>query len=139
MNRRELERWLCGPDVRGPDPAEIARLLGVPLDDIGDTTLLRTVRRLRAVRFVLAVLRDVYADDGDVRRWIRKPRAELENRRALDLLLAGRAREVEELVLREWHRQMVPLTGGALARMLATGPRPPYTIGAHPGAYSRRQ
>lgn len=121
MNKRELERWLCGPPSREPVPAEIARLLGVRLEDVGDTTLLRTSRRLQAVRFVLSVLRDVYSDDADVRCWIRTPHPGLAHHSALDLLMAGHVREVEDLALAEWHRQMGPPLRGSHLRRSVVG------------------
>ncbi len=107
MNKQELERWLCGPDAPILTPAEIAASLGVSLDAIGDTTLLRTADRLRALRFTLAVLRDVFPDDEDVRFWLRTPRAEFGGLCGLELLLAGRMRAVEDLATREWHRPPV--------------------------------
>lgn len=104
MGRDELELWLCGPGARVPTHAELAAQVGLPLSSIGDTTLLRTTRRLRCLRFVLAVLRDVYADDEAVRQWIGEPRVELDGRSAVDALRAGRLGTVEELAVREWHR-----------------------------------
>ena len=107
MSKQELEMWLCGPDAPILTPAAIAAILGVSLDAIGDTTLLRTADRLRAVRFTLAVLRDVFTDDRDVRSWLRTPHAEFGGRSALELLFAGRMRAVEDLAVREWHRPPV--------------------------------
>jgi len=104
MGRDELEKWLCGPGVRTPTHAELAAHAGLPLSIFGDSTLLRTARRLRGLRFVLAVLRDVYADDDVVRHWLRQSRAELEDSSALEALLVGRVGAVEELAVREWHR-----------------------------------
>ena len=115
MKKRELEHWLCGPDERVPAPTEIADLLGVALATIADTTLLRTAERLHAVRFIVAVLRDVFPNDSDVRSWLHVRRAQLNGRRALDLILAGRMALVEELAVHEWHRQMAPLIEGAPA------------------------
>jgi len=106
MDKRELQSWLCGPDARVPSPAEIARLLGVRLETIADTTLLRTSTRLRALWFTIAVLRDVFVDDADVHLWLHRRRAELGDRSALDLLVAGRTDEVEALVMREWHASL---------------------------------
>jgi len=104
MGRDELEMWLCGPDARPPTHAELASQAGLPLSIVGDTTLLRTARRLRGLRLVLAVLRDVYADDEVVRHWLRQSRVELDGASALDALLLGRVGAVEELAVREWHR-----------------------------------
>lgn len=104
MSKEELELWLCGPGARIPTHAELASQVGIPLGSIADTTLLRTARRLRCLRFVLAVLRDVYADDDVVRHWLRQPRAEIGGVTALAALLAGQSAAVEELVLCEWRR-----------------------------------
>lgn len=104
MTRQELERWLCGPEERLPTPTAIAALLGVPLAQIADTTLLRTAARLRGLCFTIAVLRDVFPDDRDVHDWLRRSRAELGGRAALDLIRAGRMAVVDELAVHEWHR-----------------------------------
>src|SRR4029453_17722790 len=56
MERHELEQWLCGPDSTPPSPAAIAEALGLPFDALADTTLLRTLARVRSLRFTLAVL-----------------------------------------------------------------------------------
>ena len=102
MTRDELELWLCGPGARIPTHAELAAQIGLPLSSIGDTTLLRTARRLRCLRLVLAVLRDVYADDEMVRHWLRESRVELDGASALQALLIGRVGAVEELAVRQW-------------------------------------
>ena len=104
MTRQELERWLCGGDAPLLTPAEIAAVLGVAFDAVADTPLLRVSNRLARVRFTIAVLRDVFADDLGVRWWLRLPRAEWRGRSALELLLRGQTQPVEELALREWHR-----------------------------------
>lgn len=104
MSRDELELWLCGPGARVPTHAELAAQVGLPLSSIGDSTLLRTARRLRCLRFVLALLRDVYADDDVIRQWLAEPRGDLYGRSALDALRAGRLGAVEELAVREWQR-----------------------------------
>lgn len=120
MNRLELEKWLCGRDERVPPPAEIAAVLGVSFDSIADTTLLRAAERLRAVRFTIAVLRDVFTDDVAVRAWLRVPREELGGPSGLELLFAGRTRAVEDLAMREWHRPAsVAPDEGALIRATA--------------------
>jgi hypothetical protein len=120
MSKDELELWLCGPGARIPTHAELASQVGVPLSSIADTTLLRTSRRLRCLRFVLAVLRDVYADDDVVRHWLRQPRAEIHGSSALASMLAGNVAAVDELVVGEWHRpgrawQNAPLDHGVRA------------------------
>jgi len=104
MTKQELRTWLCGHGTPVLTPAEIASVLGVTLDSIGDTLLLRVAARLTGACFTIAVLRDVFADDRDVRRWLRRPWAELEGRCAMDLLRAGQVDVVEDLAVREWHR-----------------------------------
>jgi len=107
MTKDELEQWLCGSESRVPTPRELADGLGLPFDAVADTTLLRTVKRLSAVRFTIATLQDLYPDDDDVRAWLRRPHATFGGRCALDLLIAGRTRAVEELVVGAWHERTV--------------------------------
>lgn len=102
MDRQQLETWLCD-GAADPSPAEIARLIGMPLDEIGDSTLLRVADRLFGVRFTIAVLRDVFTDDRGVDLWLHAPRPELGGLSALDLLLAGEMHPVVELAVREWN------------------------------------
>jgi hypothetical protein len=104
MERRDLERWLCGVDAPVLAPASIARILGVPWESVQDTTLIRVADRLRSLRFTLLVLRDVFAEDRDVRAWLSAPAAELGGQRPLDALFAGRLSAVEELAVAEWRR-----------------------------------
>ena len=53
--------------------------------------------------FVLAVLRDMYEDEGDVERWLHTPHYELGGRAAIDLLSAGRKTEVESVLVQHWN------------------------------------
>lgn len=53
--------------------------------------------------FVLAVLRDIYADEADVKRWLNTPHNELSGRSAVDLLSAGRIGEVESILVEHWN------------------------------------
>lgn len=103
MDREQLLAWLCGPDAPVPTPAEVAAMLGLSWRRVEDTALLRVADRLCAARFTLAVLRDVFVDDADVRAWLQSPRPELGGRTAVDLLMAGEVRRVEALAAREWH------------------------------------
>jgi hypothetical protein len=102
MDRQQLETWLC-EGATDPSPVEIAELIGLPYDEIGDSTLLRVADRLLGVRFTIAVMRDVFADDRGVDLWLRAPRPELGGLSALDLLLAGDIPPVEALAVREWN------------------------------------
>ena len=125
MERRELESWLCGVDAPVLAPASIARILGVPWESVQDTTLIRVADRLRSLRFTLLVLRDVFADDRDVRAWLSAPSRELGGRRPLDALFAGRLSAVEELAVREWRRSTLGANaGGAAAASAAAAAAP---------------
>ena len=104
MTRLELEQWLCGDRTRLPTAAEIAALLGLAPYTAGGALLSGLVRRVARGWFAIVVLRDVFGDDRDVRRWLRTPRARFGGRCALDLLWAGDARAVEDLAVRDWHR-----------------------------------
>lgn len=53
--------------------------------------------------FVLAVLRDMYADEDGVRRWLNTPHSELGGRSAVDLLSAGRVSDVESVLVEHWN------------------------------------
>ena len=103
MDKKTLDAWLCGPDVPLPSPAAIASALGLPVRELADTTLLRTARHLGSLRFTLAVLRDIYADDTDVRRWLYTRHPEAGGVRPVHLILAGRTAAVEELAVRAWN------------------------------------
>jgi hypothetical protein len=102
MDRQQLETWLCD-GAADPSPREIAHLIGIPYDAIGDSTLLRVADRLLGVRFTIAVLRDVFTDDRGVDVWLRASRPELGGMSALDLLLAGDVAPVESLAVGEWN------------------------------------
>ena len=103
MTRQELETWLCRDGTRVPTLAEVAAVLGVVPDRMRGVARPRRAIGLASLRFTIAVLRDVYADDAGVRRWLRASRAELGGRSCLELARAGRTRAVEELAVREWH------------------------------------
>jgi len=103
MRQNELEMWLCGSDDDGPTAADIA-ILGADPGALSE-------RALRSIAFVLAVLRDIYADDAAVWRWLRRPRPDLGYARAADLLLVGDASKIEALVTYQWNAAQA---GGAL-------------------------
>ena len=102
MNRQQLETWLCD-GAADPSPMEIAELIGVPFDEAGDSTLLRVADRVLALRFTVAVLRDVFDDDRGVGLWLHAPRPELGALSALDLVRAGEMAPVETLAVQEWN------------------------------------
>jgi len=53
--------------------------------------------------FVLAVLRDIYSDEWDVKRWLNTPHNEPGGRSAVDLLSVGRIKEVESVLVEHWN------------------------------------
>ena len=103
MERDDLERWLCGPDAPLTPPCVIATALGLPAGTLADTTLLRTTRRVRALRLTLAVLRDVFAEDADVRSWLEASHDDLGDVAPLAAILAGREEVVLDLAIVEWN------------------------------------
>jgi hypothetical protein len=103
MRQNELEMWLCGGDEDGPTAADVA-ILGAEPASLSE-------RAIRSIAFVLAVLRDIYADDAAVWRWLRRPRPDLGYARAGDLLLAGDGAKIEALVTYQWNAAQA---GGAL-------------------------
>ena len=102
MRQHELEVWLRGDD-HGSTAADIAML--------GADTGAVTEPIARSIGFVLAALRDIYADDAAVWRWLWRPRSELGYARAADLLLAGDGARIEALVTYQWNAAQA---GGAL-------------------------
>ena len=104
MTRQELEMWLCGPDAPVLAPAEIAAALGLSMLDVGDSTFLRAADRLRGLCFTVAVLRDLFPTDADVRAWMHRPHLELNGRRPIDVVRAGGVRAVGELASEHWRR-----------------------------------
>jgi Protein of unknown function (DUF2384) len=53
--------------------------------------------------FILAVLRDIYDHEADVKRWLNTPHAQLAGRTAVDLISAGRVAEVESALIECWN------------------------------------
>jgi hypothetical protein len=119
MRQQELEMWLCSADD-GPAATDVAILGADPAS--------LSASAVRSIAFVLAVLRDMYADDAAVWRWLRRPRPDLGYARAADLLLSGNATRIEALVTYQWNAAQ---GGGALrsdpagAFPDARGPRSP--------------
>lgn len=103
MDKTLLEQWLCGAEAIPPAPLAIAFALGLPIDEVADTTLLRTVPRVRSLRFVLAVLQDLFPADIDVQIWLDAPRPELRGASARQALIAGQAQLIEQLVVTAWN------------------------------------
>lgn len=120
MRQHELEMWLRGSEDRGSSVADLAML--------GADTGAVTEPIARSIGFVLATLRDMFADEAAVWRWLWRPRPELGFARAADLLLAGDSARIEALVTYQWN---VAQAGGTLHAPLestfqhASGSRPP--------------
>ena len=106
MERDELEFWLCGPDTMLLSPFSAAEALGLPADALSDTTLLRTARRVRALQLTLAILRDAFAADLDVWRWLETPRRELRGMTPRAALVAGLHEQVEALAVQTWNAEI---------------------------------
>lgn len=53
--------------------------------------------------FVLAVLRDIYENDAEVRLWLHTPRPQLGGQSPTELLSRGRTAEVESILVEEWN------------------------------------
>ena len=53
--------------------------------------------------FILAVLRDMYTDEADVKRWLNTPHNELGGRSAVELLSSGQVDEVESILVEWWN------------------------------------
>ena len=107
MTRDELEQWLLKDESHPLSPLGIADALGLPVEELADTTLLRTATRVRSLRFTLAALRDAYCADIDVWRWLETPRHELGGVTPRSALVAGLEAEVEFLALRTWNARML--------------------------------
>ena len=95
LGRPELERWLCGDHSR-PTAADIATLRG-------DSDGLRPSQE-QSLRFVLAVLRDIYPDDATVWRWLCEPHSDLGDAPPADLIRTDRAAPLESLVVAKWNQ-----------------------------------
>jgi hypothetical protein len=53
--------------------------------------------------FILAVLRDIYPREEDVRLWLNTPLPEVGGRVAVDMLSLGGWAEVEEILIEQWN------------------------------------
>lgn len=104
MNRRELEQWLGTVDSNGLRFSEFAEVLHLVLDASRESVAIADAEDLRTLRFALAVLRDVFATDADVRAWLIAPSHALAGRSPADLVKAGRIQELADLAVTEWNR-----------------------------------
>ena len=110
MERNDLERWLCGPDVPPAPPCVIATALGLPASTLSDTTLLRTAPRVRSLRLMLAVLRDAFADDADVADFLETSHDALDGLAPRQAIMAGREAEVVDLSVAAWNESVCAMS-----------------------------
>jgi hypothetical protein len=90
-----LRAWLT-PKARPATAAELRVFFDVDAD-----ALSRECRD--AMTFALVVLRDLYADDEDVSRWLDAARDGFDGASATDLLRRGEGWEVTAAVVRAWY------------------------------------
>ena len=112
MNRKQLAQWLGETDSESVAFSELAELLHLVLDASRRSLSLAGADELREVRFALAVLRDVFPHDDDVRTWLSAPVPELSGVTPADLLSAGRVRDFVDLAVSEWNRPRAFRQGG---------------------------
>ena len=112
MDQLELERWLCDYAVTPTPPAVVATALGLPAGKLADSTLLRVSARVRALRLILEVLRDTFADDEEMRRWLWTEHESLDGWTPRLALLQGRVELVASLAVEAWNER-VCLSGAA--------------------------
>ena len=106
MEQHELEQWLSDHDAFPLSPGATADALGLPADALTDTTFLRTLAAARSLAFILAVLRDAFASDCDLWRWLETPRSELAGDSPREALLAGSMSVVEALAVQAWNESI---------------------------------
>ena len=104
MNKKELEQWLGERDSRSVALTEIAEVLHVVLDASRRPLAISGIQEIRELRFALAVLRDVFSSDDDVRDWLTTPLPEIRDAVPADLLTADRIGELVDLAVGEWNK-----------------------------------
>ena len=104
MDRQELEQWLGDRDARPIALSDVAEVLHVIIEASRQPVALDDASALRELRFAVAVLRDVFARDEDVRRWLLAPSAAVDGLTPAELLSSGCVREFTDLAVAEWNR-----------------------------------
>lgn len=104
MNRQELEQWLGDRDARPLALSDIAEVLHVIIDASRQPAAFDNAAALQELRFAVAVLRDAFACDEDVRRWLVAPSRAADGLTPADLLSSGCVREFADLAVVEWNR-----------------------------------
>ena len=113
LNMQQLKQWLGELDSRTVALSEIAEVLHLVLNASRRSLSLAGADELRALHFALAVLRDVFPRDADVRTWLTTPASELQDATPADLLSEGQVHEFADLAVTEWNR---PRLSPAIAR-----------------------
>jgi len=67
---------------------------------------------VRALQLTLAIVRDIFADDLDVWRWLETPRRELRGMTPRAALVAGLHEDVERLAVKAWN-SVICMVGAA--------------------------
>jgi hypothetical protein len=119
MNRQDLEQWLGAVSSDGFPFTELAEVLHLLLDAARPSLAIADAEEFRTLRFALAVLRDVFATDADVRAWLIAPAVGLDGRSPADLVSEGRVHELADLAVREWNR---PRAAGQLRALAGFAP-----------------
>lgn len=104
MNRQELEQWLGDRDARPLASSDIAEVLHVTIGAPRPLVAATSASALHELRFAVAVLRDAFACDEDVRRWLLAPSRVADGLTPADLLSSGCVREFADLAVAEWNR-----------------------------------
>ena len=104
MNRQELAQWLGERASTTLALGEIAEVLHVVIGASRRSLAFANAEELRELRFAIAVLRDVFSSDDDLRAWLRAPHALLAGDAPADLLDDSRIRAFADLAVDEWNR-----------------------------------
>lgn len=104
MNRKELAQWLGERASTTVALGEIAEVLHVVIDASRRSLAFANAEELRELRFAIAVLRDVFSSDDDLRAWLRAPHDLLDGEAPADLLDDSRVRAFADLAVDEWNR-----------------------------------
>ena len=114
LNRTDLEQWLGAVESKGLRFDEVAGLLHVVLDASREPVAIGDADQLRTLQFALAVLRDVFATDADVRDWLATPSLALDGESPAELLSTARVQELADLAVIEWNRPRATVQRRAL-------------------------
>src|SRR5437763_17107945 len=106
MNRKQLEQWLGERESRSVALDEIADVLHVVVDASRRSVSFANANELSELRFAIAVLRDVFPCDREVRAWLTTPA--IGGDTPADLLAAGNVSEFADLAIEEWNRPRIP-------------------------------